>query len=818
MAEAPSTPRAALPSATSSPFPPPEPESGAGRAVPRGPLGRLSAWLPATAVLSCAVVVLGLHGVSARDMSVFGLYVALGLALPGLLWVRLLHPRARTLPEELALGVALGYALELLAYLPARALGAPLLVVAWPLGTYAVFLAVPRLRRHWRAARPARRTPLGRAWCLALIVICLILWSAGFFAANALTWPAIASSYVDLPYHLALAGELRHHVPPVVPTVAGEPLAYHWFVHAHLAAASWVTGIEPLVLLYRLALLPMLAALAGCLAAVGRRVTGSWTGGLIALASTVFLAAPDLYLGTAEVSAWGGTQSWTSPSQTFGALLFAPVVLVIVDLLGDRRPARGRWVLLAVMLMAVMGAKATYLPVLVAGLVAVVAVETARWFSPPRRALAALGLTVACLLVAHVVLFGGARQGLVFEPLSLMRVTWQDLTGAGGAPEQVSWAAALSVAALCLLCGLITWCGVLGLLAGPRRLLSPPVVLALGMNAAALAAVFLLGHPGQSQGYFPQASYPYLAMVAVAGAAYVVRRAGVTVRAMACAAVAGVLAACAVRLLCGVRTPLGSGQDGLALWLPYAVLLGVVLLVVAVLRVARQSGVRTCALVMCMVTAAGTPAAWVARALPGTYGSPVAGPAPAPDVPEGGLAAGRWLRDHSDPGELVATNVHCRLGYESPCDSRAFWAAALSERRMLVEGWAYTATNLDGRRPGGRVVTRPFWDRDRLRANDAVFERPSAGAVRRLRERYGVRWLFVDERRTGPGSALETFADLRFRTGDFGVYRLWPESRAQSGAGGERSLSRTAQTLARTSPTADGSRPSGPTGLSHLPA
>ena len=34
-------------------------------------------------------------------------------------------------------------------------------------------------------------------------------------------------------------------MPPQVPWVAGEPLQYHWYGYLHLAATSWVTGIEP---------------------------------------------------------------------------------------------------------------------------------------------------------------------------------------------------------------------------------------------------------------------------------------------------------------------------------------------------------------------------------------------------------------------------------------------------------------------------------------------------------------------------------------------------------------------------------------------
>ncbi|WP_113701589.1 hypothetical protein [Nonomuraea lactucae] len=743
-----------------------------------GLAGRLLRWLPAVAVLGCAAIVLSRYGVSVRDMAKFGAYIAFGITLPGLLWVRVMYRNPLTLTEAVALGATLGYAMEVLTYIPARALGAPLLVLAWPLGTYALFIAVPRLRARWKGGPAARRAPLWWSWCLALTVIYLIVWTAvNFFRTQALTWPAIGASFVDMPFHLALVGELKHHMPPMVPTVAGEPLVYHWFVYAHMAATSWVTEVEPLVLLFRLAVLPMLAALVVLLALIGRRVTGSRAGALGAIAATVLVTAPTLYLGTTPgVFTWKTVQSWSSPTQTFGALLFAPIVLLLIDLFENRQRSRYSWVLLGIMMVAVMGAKATYLPLLTAGLAVVVVVEAVKWFWIPKQALVALGMSGACLLFAQYVFFGGVRQGITAEPLSIMKVSLANLTG--GSAEQVSATAALGVTLLCVLCAAITWCGVLGLLHRPRLLARPAIVLVLGMSVAGLGVALLLGHPHLSQGYFLQAPYPYVAMVAVYGLAVVVRRARLRLWEVAVAAVTGMAAVYAIRMAFAVRVPLEPGHDQLELYLPYLALLGVALGAVVALRAARQGRLRTVALVMCVVTAAGTPAAWATRVLPGTYRSPMSGP-PNPNgtpteemIPKGAFAAGRWLRANSDPGDLVATNTHCRWGYENPCDSRVFWTAALTERRVLVEGWAYTATNMDSWSSGEVVENRPFWDRDRIQANDAVFQAPSMESVRLLREGYGVRWLLVDHRRLAPRANLWAHAKQRFRSGDYGVYEL----------------------------------------------
>ncbi|MBN6053701.1 hypothetical protein JYK22_17300, partial [Nonomuraea sp. RK-328] len=579
-------------------------------------------------VAGCVGAVLGFYGVAFADLAVFTVYVGLGLALPGVLWVRVLCRRPHTLPEELALGLALGYAAEVLCYLPARAMGTPLLVAVWPMGTYAVFAAVPRLRAHCRRARRAR-APLWWSWCLALGVICLTLWiGAGYFAVHPVATPPAAA----LP-HLDMVARLMSHGPD------GGPFGHDWFVHAHLAAASWITGVAPSVLLLRLAALPMLAALVVLLAMAGRRFTGSRRQALTALAAAVFVAAPVLYTGTAAgVLAWTPPQEWAAPAQTFGALLFAPIVVLLLDVFGDRPPGRGTWLVLVVLLAALAGAKAVYVPMLAAGLLAVVAVEAVKWLSLPRRAAAALGLT-ACALAAQAALLGDVWQGTSVQPLAFVRATWAALTGAADTAEAPVSSLA-GVTALCLVYGAITWSGVLGLVRRPRLLGRPPVVLALGMGAAGLGAALLLGDPYLAQGDFLQAACPYLAMAAVYGLGCVARRAHVTPGAGLCAVLGGVVAACAVRWIFGVHVPLRAGAGELALYLPYLTLAGVVLAAAALLAATGQSRARVLALTLLLVTAAGTPAAWLGRALPAADPVATAPAQPAGPVEVTGATAG----------------------------------------------------------------------------------------------------------------------------------------------------------------------------------
>ncbi|MEV0595077.1 hypothetical protein [Nonomuraea cavernae] len=732
----------------------------------------MSSWLPAALTIGFVVAVLSRYGVSLSDTACYGAYVVLCLALPGLLLIRALYGDSRTLAEELALGVVLGLAIEVGAYVVARAVGVPLLVLVWPISTYIAFLAVPRLRRHWKGgARPA--APAWWSWALALIVCYLVVKSAySHFSTGALTWPALAKYSDDTPFHLGLIGELKHHMPPMSPMVAGEPLFYHWFVYAHWASASWITGVEPLVLLLRLGILPVLAAFVVLVAMLARRVTDSWKGAVLAVAATLFVGAPRLFLGSVGTFTWGGLHdaAWESPTFAFGALLFVPVVLLVIDLLRHRWCDLGPWLLLAVLLVAVMGAKATYLPMLVVGLVAVAAIEGVRRRRVPWPALITLLMAGMCLVFAQFVLFGGQRQGLVIAPFSAMRTVWQDLTGmsAGIDPALTSL---LGVVVVYLLAWAVTWTPVLGLLSRPKLLIRPDVVLMLGIGAAGLGSMLIFDHPGRSQVYFLWGSYPYPAIIAVLGALVILRRARVTPGMTLCAIGAGVIGAYAITILCGVRAPLAPGQADTVLYLPYITLVVVTALGAAVL-VATRPGPRAWALVISAMAAIGLPAAHHARVVSFVSGGgsrPAASAAPA--APQGALTAARWLRAHSAPDDVVATNVHCRWGFENPCDSRQFWVSALTERHVLLEGWAFTAKNADRWQPGQLEELLPFWDRERFAANEAAFLTPSPGTIQRLRERYGVRWLFVDEQGAGVSSTIGDHARPAFHDGDFAVYR-----------------------------------------------
>ncbi|MCO5998411.1 hypothetical protein [Actinoallomurus rhizosphaericola] len=734
-----------------------------------------SGWPPAGSVLALTVAVLHHYGVDHRQTAVFGVFSVLAVTLPGTLLVRALRGGARHLAEDAAAGTALGHAITVLGYLPERWAGLPLLVPAWPIATIIAFVAIPALRPYWRGAGRAGRVPAAFSWGLAAFVALAVMASGtSFFRDHRLAWPGYAAPYIDMPFHLGLLGELKHHVPPASPFVLGEPLHYHWFVYADMAATSWATGIEPEVLLYRLYLLPVLAASIVLTAMIARRLTGGWWPGLAALGLAVFARCPSPCPWAPGLGAdivLRDEVPWWSPTQAFGAMLFAALVLLLIDLLRRPRAARGPWVLFAVLLAATLGSKSVFLPILLSGLLCVLAVTALVRRRLHRTAAVAAVMVTTAVLFAQIAIFGGTSDGLVVHPLSIFGTVAADV----GATTGPSFSLKLAVVLICVFGLGCVWVGLIMLAFRPAAVLDAPVLLLLGVGVSGAAAGLILRFPGSSQRQFLYGAAPYLCLVAVHGLVAVLppREDARFRRALLAAMGGGVALILTIRWLNDGPRP-AAGVTVQRVVGPFLVLVCAVAVLLAALAVAgrRRLALRpaspaiAAAFVMGLVlptTAAHVRDAWrgVVQTSPTTVITP------------GTIAAGRWLRDHSRPGDVVATNSICTTSHPGRCDAQHFSVAAYTERRVLVEGWSYEArTPEEAAKTHVEDAAVPFWDRGRLADNDAAFHRPSPVTVRWLRDRYGVRWLFVDRRHDGPAPALAHLARLRFTAGDWSVYEI----------------------------------------------
>ncbi|MQS12708.1 hypothetical protein F7Q99_10495 [Streptomyces kaniharaensis] len=761
----------------------------------------LRRFAPAAAAYLFLVALLLAADTSAVDVARYTGYALWSLLLPGTLVFRALRRHPYTLVEDLALGVVTGLVLELGAWALLMTLGCQKAAVAWPLVVVVPFVAVPGLRRHWRP-RGYRRQSEGWSWAVAGVVA---LTSAYYYEVFLARFPILPTSettrqYGDLPYLLSLAGNAKHDFPLTLPQVAGEPLHYHWFTFVHMAMGDLVGHIDLPVIEMRL-MVPALAAL-GILviAVVAQRLSGrAWAGPVAAV--LVFAVGEFTAAYPNNVSSWTfgapgvRLMSFVSLSLTYSQPLLIALIGVVGDVLRRGREAgardvpplgRGAYVLAALLALASSAAKASSLPVTLAGLAfagLMVLVGTRRIPWP----IVALGAVVgAAQLFATAVVFDFESYGLEVMPFGNVQQYWADPQHSRTAAVQAVVVAAILGAFL--LNHQLKVVGMLPLMWRRRFNLEPAQWFLLGGALAGPAAYLAVN--GFNSSYFTLAGLPFGVLLSAWGYGEAFERAALPRRAKAALAVGTlVLAAVPTYLLYRysadwARWAIGLFGDGRT-WHSYSPLLpalaaGGVLAAVAsagaalwwsLARVVPAMRRRGGIVLLTATLAVGLPGLGldVLQARHVTWeGSWV--------LPRSQVGGARWVRAHSDPADVLATNSHCwqfdDYAYGPSCDNyRSHWLGAYSERSVLIEGWAY-APRLMATSGGAASTAAPFWDEALLKLNEDAFYRPTADVLRRLHDDHRVRYLVVQRKAGAESPLLRDLAEDVFDNGRVAVYKL----------------------------------------------
>ncbi|MFU8872992.1 hypothetical protein [Micromonospora sp. SL4-19] len=731
---------------------------------------------PALVAYAAVAGILLITSTSVPDLLRYTLYAAFAVLAPGVLVYRALRRHPHTLVEDVAMGAAVGLVLELAGWAVFTGLGVPGWLRLWPLAVLVPFAVLPRLRRHWWV-RYDTRVPLGWAWAVTGVVIGFTLYLAqAFLRVN----PVIPNregqrQYMDLAFQMSIAGAAKHQMPPEVPQVAGEPLHYHWFGFAHMAASSLVSGVDLTAVFFRLAVPALCALVIVLVAVVGWRVSGRPYAGA---AAAVLMFAIGEFGYENGVRQLFGTQAtfivWGSPSMTYSWVLLLPLIAVVGDIIGRARAStvpvigRGAWAIAVLLLAASTGAKASSLPVLLAAVL-----FTAGVLLVVRRRLEWMLLLVAALalgaqLFATAVLFAFESHGVAVSPFSALRVYVRSVEGWSTEQQALLW---VGVAVACLLYLQLRMAGVVALLHVRRWRLEPVQLFLLGGALAGPAIFLLVSHPGASNHYFSRTGFAFGVLLSGWGYAELLERAALPARgrALLAASAAGfavLLTLIQLRFPAPLSSAIHERVYPLLRWAGALVLLALALGVLWRLLARGRPALagRGGAVLLTGVLVAGAPGLVLDAQV--SQQEPNGGAYRGVSMPASKVEAARWVRDHSSPDDVVATNSHCQTVSAAGCDSRTFWVSAYTERSVLVEGWAFAP------RMVGQGWTAPFWDSERLRLNDVAFAAPTPAGLAELRDRYGVRWLVADRTVAAESPALADLAELRFRNKRVSVYRL----------------------------------------------
>lgn len=787
-------------------------------------------WLPAV-LATAGIAFLASQLTSWGDVVWYMVVFAWSVLLPGMLAFRGLRGRPTTLLADVAFGGGTGLALQLVAWAAFTAVGIPQFLLAWPLLVVVPCALVPRLRRVWSVAPYERR--LNPA--TSLVIAAVSVWSVRdpLRVASASPVPPEAGAwYQDLYWHLSLVGEMKRAVLPTDPQVAGEAFSYHWFADAHVAAMTWSTGLDTPLVFTRLWLLPIIVLTVLALAAVGQHLTGrAWPGALAAAMAIIGVRVQATYY-----SYFGGSAfTALSPSQEFSGPFLLLALVPLIDIFRGRRLRWGSWTLLVLGLLGASGAKASTLPVLVCGVALAALVAAIANRKLLRGALGGLAAVIACLAVTWpLVSGGGGGSGIQIFSTVRSLTPWSTFAGSpmslGILPPGIDKPGAWTLLAVVMIGWLVffSWT-LLGLPTLGRRDLSGWAL--LGSGIAGFAAMLLVNQDGLSQVYFMSTALLCGYLFASWGYSLLVRRAaaiapwttiGLTIGGIA----VGLAAGLSVRSFVRPITKASGLSHGIALSLaPWAAAFAVWIVAMLVVRTRVRASamvalagasillgasltpvVGSIALPIVATTAvvvlvsAGALALGVVRygrgrPSPRAYGAlvvgaaslialtvgvvhPVASSQPSPSdssrlVTSAESGAALWLRAHSRPTDIVATNVHCLGRTTRPnCDARAFWVGAFTERPVYIGGWAYTSAAREMHGQGGRSYKlQPFHDPARFAANEVVFSNPTAADVARLRSA-GVRFVYADSLASPVSPRLAAVATLVHREGTVSIYEL----------------------------------------------
>ncbi|WP_328518919.1 hypothetical protein [Kribbella sp. NBC_00359] len=731
---------------------------------------RLLPWL-----LPLLVAVLGLASVDVGPGPIvkYAVYLALAIALPGTLLLRAAWRSTGNWAEDLGLGSVVGATWQLIGWALFTALGWQRWLIVWPalvLVAFAVFG-----RRFWRIADPK---PLPVAWTWGLAVSSAVVLGAstvGVMAYHPMP-PGGTAYYPDLLYHLSMVHELMRSVPPELPQVVGERLEYHWFANADMAGAVDITRLSPIVVVFRLWLLPWLVVALLVCATLARTVSRTWwTGVLAALA----LAAPQLYLLVDTSVNLAAPVSFLSPSQTFGMVAGVTVAVFLIELL-FRQAGGWLWVVAIAVAIVGGGSKPTVLPLLIAGvgLAAVFLLVTTR--RVPARIVVA-GTALVAVGVGTMLTVAGSTNGsgvqflAVLKSLPVYTAATGDTTqpGAGGLIVPALAHGAV-IGTLTLLLGLLLTLQAMALVGfGVVGRRDPVAWFLLGAMIAGWAGYLLIDHPSVSESYFIYTAAPF----SLAGAGWFAATSARAARRPVWVAVAafGLSVIYAGLFVWAKGVP--AGPPSRQLWASTRLLLVVLALTVVLLvvwrRFLRQAG--SGLFVVLMLLAIAPISSFVQSAVHGDTEKSPTYRAPRWVVYPDEASAALWLGSHSAPTDVVATNTWCRpAGAQTPgCDARGYLVSGMAGRRTVMEGWAYTNQAMAAQGVGGRRYTeQPSPWPERVALTNQTLAAPTADVLRRLRDEYGVRWVYADARDGTVSPALDRLAVLRHSVGKIRIYEL----------------------------------------------
>jgi hypothetical protein len=361
------------------------------------------------------IVVLRACGYEFGVVGNYAAYFALYVVLPGVVAMHWVNRGPLSLTNAIALGIPMGFALEIGAFLGLSAAGLREYYAWVPVAWVALLLTCRVRARDWpvRLRLSARHAGLGLGLAVVFLGTALMAASQMFSESPLADGLPARAIFHDWVYLVSRAGVIKNHWPLDDPSLAGTPLQYHYFMMVHAAAASWTTGVELTLVMLRLIFIPLGAILVVQAYALGRRVSRNPWGGVVAavnpwggvVAAVLAIMASEVSFASnyGQPMFLGLFVRWlfVSPTFFFGMIYCGALLLAVAQCARLQRCGARHYLWLLLLAAAGTGAKGTVLPVLVCAMGLWVVWKWIHERRPPMR-LISFG---ACLTVGFVTVY-----------------------------------------------------------------------------------------------------------------------------------------------------------------------------------------------------------------------------------------------------------------------------------------------------------------------------------------------------------------------------------------------------------------------------
>lgn len=751
--------------------------------------------------LLCAATALGattaaMHffGVGLRNQGLFWLTELVTILLPGLIIARR-FPVAGPFPR-LSIAFVAGLGAQLLGWAIAVPAGQHWLLWVVPLLFAVAFEGSAKLLQARFPGSPDSPTAVHRlptpwwasigllaTWLLMLRALATGVWSITPLH-GAMQW------YQDMFWHVSITADAMHHMPPTDPQSAPEGvLSYHWFSNAHNAALTLASGVDINKISVVAWYVPVMIASIGLVYALATYLAKSPVAGVLAV--LLLVLAPNTVVVAGLNSGAASALVWLSPSHIFAVPVGVLSAWVLILVSRQRRPSVYLIMFTAYLALLLPGTKVSLLPTLLGGAAFVGIAALIRRQGVVK--LLIVGAVGGLILIGTYPQFGGGGggSGMGLGATADQIRLWSTVARTSGVPgfdTKLLVMLALIGTYLCTLLALAARRH--GAVDAARRHGAvddvdgiddgendPALLIYGGMMFVAFVAMFVVRQSSMSQVYFMRGiaavSAVFIAWGVYAAGRALVRRLGLVLGGaiMTTSAVVGLLIA---QWWTGTKY-FGRTTNLHHDWLVPLVLVYAFAAVVLVVTLRRRS---TPFLVAGLCAGLATLGYSVEPQVDSIATTPSAGwlakgYSAAPPLNTDEISAAKAVVKANPNGEIVATNVHCRLIVTTTrCDNRGFWVSALTQSPVYIGGWGYSASGRASTGANGLPYTlQPYYDQEAFKINESMFASPTAADALVLR-RAGVRFLYADSRASAVSPELSRFGTVVFNSPTVQVLRL----------------------------------------------